>query len=456
MPLLTPSEHLKRLTQSKSCKLNREYPPFSLNSHHPLFLISFCLQIDRLSEREKTIGDLEDELGRVRSEYSALLTKMTIQKYNGDEDSKPGASPSNHTKVTVPSNVVDQPLLTANKLKTLRAKAGASRIPTRKDLSGLKPASEPVLFKSSGFKTLSETLVARNKASTPPASPSKPKGASSESDRGPSRAKSEASGQMREADTSDAWKNIEERRKKMEELARMTFETEPSMEDDDDDDDTRRSSLSLLSEDGESVAPKYKASQPSVVAAVAVEEAALAMSEEALTSESLATDAEFAGFQAQFVGGMTLGVLGSTLGSKTKRRSKVFTIRFLPKKGLTLCWGKRDTIVFSSVTEVNCGGGGRSSTPSKSSRVSWSSSSPVDKDKVLVVHYNDIAGAMTPTSSAASRSKDSSPRNSRDSSAGDLVLCLEAKSQTQRDHIARCMRRLAQQEKERSSFLGDM
>lgn len=393
----------------------------------------------------------------MRSEYSALLTKMTIQRYNGEEDKPLSPGGAGSRAVAVPSNVVDQPLLTANKLKALRARAGASRIPTR---STTKTAmSEPQLFKSSSFKTLSDTLVEKTK--TAPSSASKATSGSTDSElsspRGPSRARSEAAGQLRETDTSDAWRNIEERRKKMEELARMTFEERsPSMEDDDDDDDTRRSSLSLLSEDGQSIAPKYnKSVQP--VATVAVEEAALAMSEEELTSESPATDAEFAGFQAQFVGGMTLGVLGSTVGSKTKRRSKVFTIRFLPKKGLTLCWGKRDTIVFSSVIEIICGVPSvRSSTPSKtsssSSRVSWSTSNtPVEKDKVLVVRYNDMSGSLT-----SSRSKETSPRNSRDSSAGDMTLCLEAKSKAQRNHIGRCLRRLAQQEKERSSFLGEM
>jgi len=419
---------------------------------------------ESLRVREVKINDLEDELGRVRGEYSALLTKMTMQRYQAGGPSSDdvrgdsnGDSSAPRMNMNMPTNVVDQPLLTEDKLKLYRSRGAASRLPAFKP-SGNKPAKSfgkesanlvSKLYVPPNFKTLSDTL--NEKAAAREASVDDVRDV-----RGPSRAPSK----LREGDgdtETETWRNIEQQRKKMEELTKITFEEKETneLDDDDSDRDMRRSSRNSfdVKDVGTTSSNPNLTNKPVVVA---VEEAALAVSEENLTGDSPATDAEFAAFQAQFVGGMTLSIIGGSFGNKTKRKTKVFTIRFLPKKGLTLCWGKKDTVVLSTVLEVACGsegsgGSGRNTTPLRMSkgRPSWvSTTAPVDKSNVLIIRYGAERNVSPRTSEDRSDRGGSSVSRP---SISDQSLSLEAKSSSQRDHIARCMRRLANQERERNS-----
>lgn len=409
---------------------------------------------EALRLRDVKITEVEDELGRVRAEYSALLTKMTMQRYQASpsSDDVTGGKKSD-APVNIPSNVVDQPLLTEAKLNALRAHAKPSRIPSRKGTASKNgKTAPPKLFVPKDFKGLAETLEERAK-----------KQASVDDVRGPSRAPSRVRDDAN-TESTETWRNIEQQRKKMEELAKITFEEKEDVVEDDDDSelDTRRSSsLNIVDDSENSVSKNIKMTAASSPVVVAVEEAALAMSEETtnLTGDSPATDAEFAGFQAQFVGGITLSIIGSgSFGSKTKRKTKIFTIRFIPKKGLTLCWGKKDTIVMSTILDISCGAfvGGRSmsTTPLRTKgRQSWTiSNQPVDQDSILVIRYNSGSGNASPRTSE-DRSSGGRSSKTASTSLSDHTITLETKSPYQRDHIARCMRRLANQERERASVV---
>jgi hypothetical protein len=409
---------------------------------------------EALRLRDVKITEVEDELGRVRAEYSALLTKMTMQRYQASpsSDDVTGGKKSD-APVNIPSNVVDQPLLTEAKLNALRAHAKPSRIPSRKGTASKNgKTAPPKLFVPKDFKGLAETLEERAK-----------KQASVDDVRGPSRAPSRVRDDAN-TESTETWRNIEQQRKKMEELAKITFEEKEDVVEDDDDSelDTRRSSsLNIVDDSENSVSKNIKMTAASSPVVVAVEEAALAMSEETtnLTGDSPATDAEFAGFQAQFVGGVTLSIIGSgSFGSKTKRKTKIFTIRFIPKKGLTLCWGKKDTIVMSTILDISCGAfvGGRSmsTTPLRTKgRQSWTTSNqPVDQDSILVIRYNSGSGNASPRTSE-DRSSGGRSSKTASTSLSDHTITLETKSPYQRDHIARCMRRLANQERERASVV---
>jgi hypothetical protein len=207
--------------------------------------------------------------------------------------------------------------------------------------------------------------------------------------------------------------------------------------------------------------------------------------EVALTGDDEAGDAEFAGFQASFVGGMSLTHVTTPSMGRTRRKARDFTIRFLPKKGLSLCWAKRDALSLALISEVvtggtglggglggaadsggspraaSGGGGGVSfSRPSFSSGLTKSKAEEAaasDDDSLsFVLRYRAAPGlgaAGTPGSAG-------SPRLSREHSAAASVeglanacLILEAQTREKRDHLARCFRRLANQERERSSFM---
>ncbi len=224
----------------------------------------------------------------------------------------------------------------------------------------------------------------------------------------------------------------------------------------------------------------------------------------ALEEAAVAADAEFAFFQAQFVGGIPLKVLGYAGRPTKSRRPRVFTIRFQAEKGLTLVWSKKDGLVLSTIVSVVLGGGDGSfpapqqtnaadadpTTPRLSfsmpkvrslslsmtsraamGRTSSSSSSGdggvapeealkgVDKDCVFSLVYELPKGA--PAHSSSSTRSSSPPKTSSDASShasksiatvAVSSLDVEAQNREQRDMLARNFERLAQQERERSSF----
>ena len=168
--------------------------------------------------------------------------------------------------------------------------------------------------------------------------------------------------------------------------------------------------------------------------------------------------------QAQFVGGIPLVVVmvGASSG-KLKRRSRTFTIRFLPKRGLTLVWSKRESLVLACVTEVALGAPISEPSTPRAGRNSFvaalgagSSSSgkdaAVDPAKAFCLAYS--GSAATPGTSSPRTSRDLAPA-AASGKPGEATsnLVLEADSEEKRNHLARCFRRLAHQERERSSFL---
>jgi len=211
-----------------------------------------------------------------------------------------------------------------------------------------------------------------------------------------------------------------------------------------------------------------------------------------LTGDSEAPDSEFAKFQAQFVGGLPLAVVMLGTGNKARRRPKVFTIRFLPKKGLTLVWSKKDSLVLSNVTQVLLGagpgelagvlaaaGGGQSSPRASTGGAAVAEKGAggqagISSDKlfclVFTVEAPSSHKAATPAASNAVSSLEARGRaasgvdllapsggGKKEESAaneGEVTLVLESTGLKQRNELARCFRRLAQQERERLSFLA--
>jgi len=152
--------------------------------------------------------------------------------------------------------------------------------------------------------------------------------------------------------------------------------------------------------------------------------------------------------------------------------SKVFTIRFIPKRGLTLVWSKKDSLVLNCISEVSTGGGPRASLttgalPFSSSFFSVGGTAgsgmgggDKEQERYFTLRYNENDNRTPPRNSllgggGSPRSSSSGNSSPRDDSR-DASLVLEADSPQQRDHLARCFRRLAQQERERSSFLLEM
>jgi hypothetical protein len=470
--------------------------------------------------------------------------------------------------------LVDRPLLTSSALASARANAPKTRLPLHKSNSNSQAAATaaaaitdtrpavaggpPKLFLSKSFAALSpDAGGGAGVAATIPVSDA---GAAaferqqqnvSSLSRGRSIGRSPSENRQgedgaaageglegaaaRDAESNETKRNIEARRAKMVELAKLAAEdemhsdNEDEEEEDVDDEDMLRASEGGTKQQRKSSSPRGRRSKSPRGSSIdksgskgggggsgtksrgsssssngsrrsstdnndAKDNSKQAAEEAAgppLTGDSEATDAEFARFQAQFVGGIPLVVVMVGAGGKARRRPKVFTIRFLPKKGLTLVWSKRDSVVLSKVTQVLLGpgpgelaqvlaegkGSGSSPRPSSSSSSgtpgSGAGGQPAS-DKLFCLRFNVPEGEKAPSSLATrgrvgsnvdllAPTKKKEPE--KDSAAvseeeklgsGERTLVLESTSMKQRDELARCFRRLAQQEHERSSFLAEM
>ena len=463
-----------------------------------------------LESKEKTIASMEEDLTRGRADYSVLLTKMTMQRYESGGGGGGGGSMDGVDLTAAP--MVNRPLVTEILLRKAHGAAKASRLPTaHKGVSLPSPAASQAakLYVPSGFVPLkSSTGDAASSALSGPQSPGIGRG-SSVGDR-PSGGKGgllkggNASSSLpspgRDAVSMETAKSLEERRLNVAKLSAMADEDQPrgsplprDSEDDDDNERALRQSLassefnSVNSERDEasaeggarlkdrlaSVAGKSTASEQSKSSSSKTSSSKnVSTYDLTLSGDADATDAEFAGFQAQFVSGLSITVVSQGVSSgKPKRRQRTFTIRFLAKRGLTLVWSKRESLVLAHVTDVFVGGPnadrnssdqGPAIEPGKlKSRPSWSLSSSgtaassagitVDSEKAFCLKY---LGSTTTSSTNSANA--TSPRAAKATTSSEAsLLVLEVSEPSQRNHLVRCFRRLAHQERERSTFLLD-
>ena len=481
-----------------------------------------------VAAKETAMQDLKGELARGRAEYSTLLTRVTMQKYGGgggggeDDDGGDVRGPSRGRAGTQslprggvggggeggsggPTGVtVDRPLLTLEALAKARSHGGRSRLPvlTPAGAEGAGGGGGLKLYAPLDFVDFSESALSvpipMSEAGAAAAARQKSQSRGNvlgdggdeddeDGDRlggggGDGRERVPSRGASLSRGDDSTIKGLEERRKQLALLSAMARDEEDDRDgpvprdDDDEDEDLRASRVSSANSDEADAAPRSHSSASARLAAkanpagdraAAAAEAALV---ESLTGEDEATDAEFAGFQAAFVGGMTLVQVTAPSVGKVRRKARNFTIRFLPKKGLTLCWNKRDAVVLASISEVALGGaagaadgpGDKAGSPRATLGVSFRTSfraskgggddgSSVEGDLLCFTLRYRVSPGLTPTVAAGS------PRLSREQSSPlegpQASVVLEAETPEKRNHLARCFRRLANQERERSSFL---